>query len=180
MLTIIVPGIEFFDEEEQEFIEFEETILELEHSLISLSKWESKWEKPFLTDETKSNEEALSYIECMVVTPEFPPGVISRLSSENLDLVNDYIGAKMTATWFNDSGNAPKNRETITAELIYYWMTVFNIPFECEKWHLSRLFTLIRVCNAKNEKPKDRSPAEIAAERRRLNELRKRELGTTG
>lgn len=180
MLTITVPGIEFFDEENQEFIELEEMVLQLEHSLVALSKWESKWEKPFLTDDPKSNEEALSYIECMIVTPEFPPGVTSRLTDDNLEEINNYISAKMTATWFSETPKAARRREIITSELIYYWMTAFNISIECEKWHLSRLFTLIQVCNAKNETPKQRSYSEIASERRRLNEQRKRELGTRG
>ena len=180
MLTIIVPGKEMFDDETQEFITVDDITLELEHSLVSLSKWESIHEIPFLQKDKKSTEQVVSYIRCMVLTPDVPEKVYNNLSDQNFTEINAYIDAKMTATWFSEIPGAPKSRDVITAELIYYWMTIFNIPFECENWHLNRLFTLIRVCNAKQAKPEKMSRSEIAARNRELNEQRKKQLGTRG
>jgi hypothetical protein len=181
VLTIIVAlEGEMFDEESQEFIPRETTTLELEHSLVSLSKWESKHEKPFLGKEEKTTEETIDYIRCMTVTPNVSENVFSQLSEENILEINAYIEAKMTATWFSDAPGAPQSRDVITAELIYYWMVVFQIPFECEHWHLNRLFTLIRVCNIKQSKPKKMSRSELAARNRELNAQRRAQLGSSG
>jgi hypothetical protein len=178
VLKITLPGDEFFDDETQEFITKNDVILELEHSLASLSKWESIWEKPFLSKETKSTEETISYIVCMMLTEDLSVETLSRITSENFAEINAYIDAKMTATWFNDK--AESSREIITAELIYYWMVSLKIPFECQHWHLNRLFTLIRVCNQKNSPPKKLSRSELAARNRALNAQRKAQLNTKG
>lgn len=180
MLTIMVPGVEHFNEKSQEFVTRGDVVLELEHSLVSLSKWESIFEKPFLSSKDKTGEEVIGYVKAMTLTPEVPEETFYKLSDENLKAINNYIDAKMTATWFHEAPGAPQSRDVITAELIYYWMIVFQIPFECERWHLNRLFTLIRICNIKQAKPKKMSRAEIAARNRELNAQRKTQLGTRG
>lgn len=180
MLTITVSGVESYDEKSQEFDTQGGTVLELEHSLVSLSKWESEFEKPFLGKEDKTGEEVIAYVKAMTLTPNVPAEVFLELSSENFEAINAYIDAKMSATWFAEAPGAPRTSEVITAELIYYWMTVFQIPFECQHWHLNRLFTLIRICNIKSAKPKKMSRSEAASRQRELNARRKKQLGTTG
>lgn len=180
MLSITVPGHELFNDETEEFVTEGDVRLELEHSLASLSKWESLWEKPFLGGVEKSTEEATSYIKCMCLTPDIPPEVFLRLSQQNLQEINDYINAKMTATWFKEVAKSRNAPEIITAELIYYWMIALQIPFETQYWHLERLFTLIKVVNLKNAPVKKTPRADLAAQRRELNAKRKAEYGTKG
>jgi hypothetical protein len=180
MLRLVVPGVEYFDEQTREFVTKDDVTLELEHSLVSLSKWESIYEKPFLGKDEKTTEEILNYVKLMTLTPDVPEDVWNKLTEGNILAINDYIEAKMTATWFSDPPGAPQSRDVITAELIYYWMIVFQIPFECENWHLNKLFTLIRVCNIKQAKPKKMSRSEIAARNRELNAQRRAQLGTRG
>ena len=180
MLKITIAAEEFYDETTEKFSSVGGIDLELEHSLISLSKWESEFEKPFLTAGTKTNEEVLSYVKMMILTSDFPPEIVSRFTSDDLEKVNAYIDSKQSATTFNNTLQSRGRGETITAELIYYWMVTFNIPFECELWHLNRLFALIRICNLKNSKPKKMSKSEIAARNRQLNAERRQQLGTTG
>lgn len=180
MLKITIPGVESYDELKSEFITSDEVHLQLEHSLASLSKWESVWEKPFLSDEPKSLEETVAYVKDMVLTPEVPDEVFDQLTNDNLRQINDYIAKKMTATWFNERGPKKPNTKTITSELLYYWMVAHSIPFECQYWHLNRLLTLIRVCNAENAPEEEMSQADMLAERRRLNEERRKQFGTKG
>lgn len=183
MLQIIIPAIEEdYDELENKFIYSKEQVLQLEHSLVSLSKWESKFCKPFLTKVDKTPEESLEYIRCMTITQNVPESAYKHLTQENLDSVVAYISAPMTATTFSNN-NHEINRDIITAEIIYYWMITLNIPFECQKWHLNRLLTLINVCNIKNNPPskkKKKTPQEIYAENRAINEARKLQLGSSG
>jgi hypothetical protein len=180
VLTITVGDTESFDDEKQEFVQIGGFELQLEHSLVSLSKWESEFEKPFLGKETKTPEELLGYVRCMVLTENPPEDFLDKLSKENLETINAYMERKMTATWFTEQPGAPKTTEVITAELLYYWMTAFNIPFECQYWHLNRLFTLIRIANIKQSKPKKMSRSDIAARNRELNRQRREQLGTKG
>ena len=180
MLKLIISGAEFYDEVTEKFSNVDDVVLELEHSLVSLSKWESEFQKPFLTNNEKSTNEFLSYIKAMILTPNFPIDVISRLTQENISQINDYIQSKQSATTFGKLPEHKGSSETITSELIYYWMVGFNIPLECEMWHLNRLFSLIRICNIKQSKPKKLSHRELAARNRELNEQRRQHLGTSG
>jgi len=179
MLELVVGGAELYDDSSQEFLKDGGFRLRLEHSLLSLSKWESITEKPFLDKKPKTQEEVFLYVQCMAIDPEIPPEVFSKLGLDDYKTINNYIDRRMTATWFSDAG-APPTRDIITSELIYYWMTVLNIPFSCEEWNLNRLFTLIRVANIKSSKPKKMSRTELAQRNRELNARRKKELGTTG
>ena len=146
MLTIKVPiSPEGWDDEKQEFVEPKIQTLQMEHSLVSLSKWESKWKTPFYSKKEMTAEETLDYIKCMTLTKNVNPEVYDHLTRENIKEVMDYIGDPMTATTFGKETNKNNNREIITSELIYYWMIASNIPFECQKWHLNRLITLIRI-----------------------------------
>jgi hypothetical protein len=180
MLRIIIPAVEQWDEAKQEFIYTKEQTLSLEHSLVSISKWESKWCKPFLTKQEKTFEETLDYIKCMTLTQNVDPEVYNYLTNENIKEINEYIGAPMTATYFSDEKTSKTSREQVTAELIYYWMIAFNIPFECQKWHLNRLLTLIKVCNIKNQPPKKRSKKDIMSRNAALNAARRKQLNTKG
>ena len=179
MLRLTVPPRELFDEKTNLFETTRETVLCLEHSLISISKWESKWLKPFLTKTPKSAAETLDYICCMTLTQNVPPLVYRALSAENMAQIQAYIESPMTATWFkNQPGKV--SRDVVTSELIYYWMIACGIPMECEKWHINRLLTLIRVCNEKNKTPQKKNPKQRAASRSALNAARRRQYGSRG
>jgi hypothetical protein len=180
MLLITIPAVEFFDDDKQEFIPVKEQALQLEHSLLSLSKWESKWCKPFLSNDEKTSEETIDYIRCMTVTKNAAPEVYDRITDSIIDQITKYIDAKMTATWFAEEKRVTK-KEVVTAEIIYYWMIALNIPENCQKWHLNRLLTLVRVCNIKNNPPKKkRSKREIMAQNSALNAARRKSLNTKG
>lgn len=181
MLQIVIPEGEFYDEKNGEFINIKETKLQLEHSLISLSKWESKWCKPFLSQDIKTEEQNIDYVRCMTINQNVDPKVYYGISPAILQEISDYINAPMTATWFSEDKNkAKKSKEVITNELIYYWMVALQIPFECERWHINRLLTLIRVCNIKNEPPKQMSKKDLLNRNKSLNAARRAKLGSRG
>lgn len=180
MLQITIPAVEQWDENEQEFITSKEQTLSLEHSLVSLSKWESKWCKPFLAKDDKTTEETIDYIRCMSMTQNVDPNIFKNITNENIDIVRKYIGSPMTASWFHDEKGGKSNSEQITSELVYYWMISLNIPFECQKWHLNRLLTLIQVCNIKNKPMKKRSKRDIMSRNTALNATRRKRLNTRG
>lgn len=180
MLRITIPAVEQWDEIKQEFVQTKEQTLQLEHSLVSLSKWESKYCKAFLSKQDKTIEETLDYVKYMTITQNVDPEVYGNLTNANLDQVNRYIESPQTATYFSDDKVCKTSREQITAELIYYWMIALTIPFECQKWHLNRLLTLVRVCDVKNQPPKKRSRREIMNRNAALNASRRQQLNTKG
>lgn len=180
MLTITIPATEKFDEIKGEFVYAKEQTLQLEHSLISISKWESKWCKPFLGKQEKTAEEIIDYIKCMTLNPNISDDVYGCLTQANVNAINEYIGAPMTATYFSDDKKQKSSREIVTAELIYYWMIALNIPFECQKWHLNRLLTLVKVCNIKNTPPKKMSKRQTASRYAQLNAARRQQLNSRG
>ena len=176
MLEIRVDLEEGFDEESSKFVETSSFTVHLEHSLSSLSKWESVWEEPFLGKKDKTEKQTISYIEMMIIDDDLPPGVFQKLINDHLQDIMNYVSADMTATKFHLDPNSPQSRETITSELIYYWMISMNIPVEFERWHLNRLITLIRVINLKNTPKKKMS----ATDRRNLNRQRLKQRNTRG
>lgn len=179
MLEIVIPGVEKFDDEKQEFVTTDSVDLRLEHSLVSISKWESKWCKSFIATKEKTVEETIDYIKCMTLNKNINDDVYECITNGNILEVTNYINAPMTATTFNDFDDKP-NREVITSEIIYYWMVSFNIPMECQRWHLNRLLTLIRVCNIKNSPAKKMSRSEILNRNAALNAARKKQYNTKG
>lgn len=180
MIPENVPEGEFWDENSGQFIYVKRQIIQLEHSLISLHKWESNWKKAFLSKEDRTFEETIDYIKCMTMTQNVNPLVYNLITNEQIKQVNDYISDKKTATRIKKDKTARASRQTVTAELIYYWMILYNIPFECRKWHLSQLLTLIDVCRAESSPKKDRNKKDIASEYRALNAARRQQLGTRG
>jgi len=180
MLIITTSQKEYFDESTSKFVDVPGRQIELEHSLISLSKWEAKWCKPFLTKEKKTNEQIRDYVKCMIVSRNVPEKIEDIITDDQLTTINEYIDAPMTATTFGKTQQTGRQHEVITSELIYYWMIALNIPFECQKWHLNRLLTLIRVCSIKNGPQKKMSRNEILAQNRALNAARRNQLQTKG
>lgn len=189
MLNIDIPKGKEWDDDLQKFVSHDELHLSLEHSLISISRWESKWHKPFLDDKEKTEEELFDYIRCMCVTQNVTIDKIKELPKEAVAQINQYINDEYTGTHFTDYRKNQKNRnsrnEIMSSERIYYSMIAYNIPFSCEKWHLSRLMTLIRVCQfeAERQDPKSKNKMslnDIYARNRALNEQRRKAWHTKG
>lgn len=169
-----------WDDEKQEFVDPKTVTIQLEHSLVSISKWESKWCKPFWSKTEMTTEETIDYVRCMTVTRNVSEEVYKYLTNQNIEQIREYIAAPMTATWFSEDKNKGRSSEQVTSELIYYWMIALGIPSEYEKWHLNRLLTLIRVCNVKNAPPKKMSKRDIMSRNAALNAARRNSLNTKG
>lgn len=180
MLEITLPKRELWDEAKNRFVDLPEQTLRLEHSLVSLSKWESKWCKPFLSSQQKTYEEFMDYVKMMTITQNVDAMQFTYIDDQSLLKIKEYIEAPMTATTFSDNGKGKRNKEIVTAELIYYWMVSLQIPFECQKWHLNKLLTLIKVCSIKNEPPKKMSKRELMNRNTALNEARRKKLNSKG
>ncbi len=196
MLEILIPGRQYWDAQNEEFRYDKDTLLRMEHSLVSLSKWESKWHIPFFADtEHRTAEQLMDYYRCMTVTQGVDPNVYKRMTRENRNAIDTYLNDPMTATWFHGEPkpNEPQTgakrkrprparggRSVMTAEVIYAQMFSLGIPMECEKWHLNRLLTLIRVCQENGAPQKKMSPGERMAQQRMLNEQRRAKLHTRG
>lgn len=181
MISIHINGGELYNEKTEEFITIKEQTIQLEHSLVSVAKWESKWQKPFLAQNQKTKDEILDYIRCMTITQNVDPIIYNFIPNDEIEKITNYIESPMTATWFNERpGQKGNNNEVVTAEIIYYWMISFNIPVEFQKWHLNRLLTLIKVCSIKNA-PKDKmKKSDILNRNRAINNARKKALHTKG
>lgn len=180
MLRLYIPESEYYDESTCEIIKRKGEFLELEHSLHSISKWESKWKKPFLVDTPKTEEELIDYIRCMTQN-EVHPFIFRDIDGEKMKLIQDYMDDPMTATTIHDESDGSKKKgRTLTSELIYCWMASLQIPFTCEHWHINRLLTLIRVTNIENSPPKKMSKRDRMTKNRALNESRKQKFGTKG
>lgn len=180
MLKISIPDNEIWDEANQEFITIRGCELSLEHSLVSISKWEQKWCKAFLGKNEKTKEETIDYVRCMTLTPNVDPNVYIGLSRDIVKQINDYITAPMTATVFSEQKTSGGNREVLTSEVIYCNMILLNVPFECQKWHLNRLLTLLKVCDIKSQPPKKMGKRELMNRNAALNAARRKQFGTKG
>lgn len=180
MLRITIAANESWDELREEFVTNKEQTLQLEHSLVSLSKWESKWHKSFLNARGMTTEELLDYVRCMTLTQNVSPDIYYRITNAQIDEIRAYINAPMTATTFSEDKRSKPSREIITSELIYHWMIDAGIPFECQKWHLNRLLTLIRVRNVKNSKPKPMGKKALMSRNTALNAARRNQLHSRG
>ena len=179
MLKLKIPMGEFWDASREEFVYQNEKTIQLEHSLVSISKWEAQYHKPFLSKEPKTAEEIQDYVRYMTITQNVDPDLYRHLTASHYKAINEYIDNPMTATWFRKERSRATS-EQVTSELIYYWMVTFNIPFECQKWHLNRLLTLIRICNIKQQPDKKMSKKEILANNAALNAARRAKMKTKG
>lgn len=182
MLRLTVKGEELFDEESNRFVETDGTVLDLEHSLVSISKWEAKYEIAFLSDTKKTNEQVLDYVRFMSLSGDVSDEVLGRLSNENVKQINNYIASKQSATRFMQKPGGAPSREKVTSELIYYWLIALQIPWETQHWHLERLLTLVEVCQRKNQaqNPKKMNKSDMVKQRQALNAQRRAQYNTRG
>jgi hypothetical protein len=182
MLELAVPmSAEGWDDEKQEFVEPVTAVLQLEHSLVSLSEWESKYQKAFISNKPKTPEETLFYVKCMTLNKGIDPAVYDRLTEANLKEINDYIANPMTATTISDDKKSKGGRSVNTAEVIYGWMIALQIPVDpFQYWHLNRLMTLIKVCNIQSQPPKKMGKKATASRYAQLNAQRRQQMNTTG
>lgn len=188
MLTVTIPArpaIELWDEEEQVFIEIpplmEDHVLDLEHSLVSIAKWESKWKKAFLSkNNVITEEQSIDYIKAMTLTPNVPDEAYISIPEQVFEEITSYINESKTATVLPKMPNNNNSRETVTSELIYYWMIALNIPPEYDQWHFSRLMTLIELASIKNAPPKKMGKKGLARQYAEINAARRKQFNTRG
>ena len=180
MLKLDIPAMEFFNEQTYEFVQVKPTVLTLEHSLLSISKWESKWKKPYISSDAKTVEETVDYIRCMTLDKNVDPTVYDRLTTAHLSQINEYINDPMTATTIKEPNHKGNNGRFVTSELVYAWMFDLRIPKECEKWHFNRLITLIKVMDNERQPKKKMGRNDIYRRNAELNAARRAKLGTKG
>lgn len=179
MLELFLPAAEGWDQKKETFIYLEEKNIQMEHSLYSISRWESKWKKSFISERDKTSEEILDYFKCMTIE-SIDDAYYDLFTTDTINTINDYINDPMTATTIKNTSNGKHSREIITAEIVYYWMVALQIPFECQYWHFNKLMTLIQVCNIKNQPPKKMSKSQALAQNRSLNAARRAAHHTKG
>lgn len=179
MLKITIPASEQYDPVANEFIYTKEQTIAMEHSLLSVAKWEAKWKKPFLSKDQKTQEESIDYFKCMTITQNVDPMVYNAIDENLTKQITDYIDDTHTATWFSEE-NGSRSRDVITAEVIYYSMFANGIDKECEKWHLNRLLTLIRVFSEKNKPEKKIPRNKLYSRNTALNKARRKQRHTRG
>lgn len=184
MLEITIPAVELYDDDRNVFYQpvEKDTVLQLEHSLISLRKWESKWHTPFFSKKEHSPESMLDYIRCMTLNKNVNPDIYNYIPRQEMERISKYIEDPMTATWFTEDEKNKKSSvaPTVTAEIVYYQMFSYNIPLECEKWHLNQLLTLIRVFQEKNNPKKVKKGKDLYRSNAKLNAARRKALGSRG
>lgn len=180
MLQVTIPEFEIYDSNTSTFSVINTQKLNLEHSLVSVSKWESKWKKPFISKDPKTQEESIDYVRCMTINKNVNPLIYYYIPKDVFKQIEDYIDDPMTATWINSRDKRRPNNQIITSEIIYYWMVSYRIPFECQKWHLNRLLMLIQVCDEKNKPEKKMSKGEILRRNSALNAARRAKLHSKG
>lgn len=175
-----IPEREFFDEENNRFIKVPQTTLLMEHSLVSISKWESKWHIPYLSNKPKTREQTIDYLRCMTITQNVDPFLFYCIPDKELLKIKDYIENPMTATTFSDEEGKGHTKKVLTSEVLYYYMTMYNIPVEFEKWHINRLLTLIKVCSEENKPKKKIGSKKLASKYASLNAARRAKLNSKG
>lgn len=180
MLKLAIQSTELFNSVTSEIYQVKAQTIALEHSLISISKWEEKWEKPFLLNDERTREETIDYVRCMTLTPNVDPYAYYCLNSNHIQQIKDYINKNATATTIQEFGNKRSSKEIITSELIYCWMIQLGIPFECQKWHLNRLLTLIRVCSIKNSPQKKMDKRDVLKQYSQINAARRAAANSKG
>lgn len=176
MLKIVVPSATLFDERTEELIEIGQCELQLEHSLVSISKWEAKFHKTFLKQfNDKTQDELVYYIKCMTLNKNVDPNVYSCLTYDNYVAIRDYMENPMSATVVpkNEKASGKSVSEPLTSELIYYYMIKLQIPVEFQKWHINRLLKLIDLCGYKDEKPNKMSQKDLYKRNSDINKLNK-------
>lgn len=181
MLQINVPAQEYYDERNEMFINIPAVTLKLEHSLFAISKWEAKWKKAFLGKQEKTQEETRDYIRCMTLNEEPVDAMTyTAIPAADLKRVKDYLEDKMSASCLPERDH-DEGGDTVTSELIYYWLVALQIPFECQYWHLNRLLTLVQICNMKNNPDKRKmSRSELLSRNRALNAQRRAQYNSRG